>query len=251
MAWLPALIVGTLLSALGLRLIHSGRAAGGPEVWLGGFFAAAGIAMPLQVSAAGGVDLGVDPGWIGMVAQAASLSGLAMLLQFVQRVFRPGSAWARRAGTALCVLLVFEGVLLLATGAYRVQSSPVHSLVTLTLTSVFGWAFVESLVYWNMMRRRCAIGAGDPVVANRFGLWCLWTGILTLFSGVVSSARIYALTTSVPQAEGLAVRAEFLWVLDLIRVMLIVTGPVMISSLWLSFFPPPRYLNWLRSRAQA
>lgn len=250
MTWLPSLVVGALLAALGVRLAHSGRATGGPESWLGMFFIGTGFAMPLQSGFAMGMDFGVDAGSLNAASQAWSFAALAGLAVFVQRVFRPDASWARRACRVLGALLVAQFALLIATGAHRLQSSPVHSVTSLLMTSVFGWAFSESFSYWLRLRRRRAIGAADPVIANRFGLWSVWTGVLMLYGGFVSALRLYAMTVPGSGSGTLAVREDFAWALDALRVLLIATGPVMVAALWLSFFPPQRYLAGLRERAR-
>src|SRR5262249_3663561 len=38
----------------------------------------------------------------------------------------------------------------------------------------FLWTGLESLRFHGMMRRRLAIGVGDPLVCNRFLLWATW-----------------------------------------------------------------------------
>jgi hypothetical protein len=45
-----------------------------------------------------------------------------------------------------------------------------------------------------------------------------------------------------------AVAANFAWALDVVRVMIVICGPIVIASTCLIFFPPKRYLAWLRKR---
>ena len=109
------------------------------------------------------------------------------------------------------------------------------------------WAFGESLRYWRMMRKRMLLGIGDDVIANRFGLWTIWTGVLLIIPIVILSVRMYVFVTGTG-ATGSAVGEHMLWALDLVRGLMLVCGPLVMISSWLIFFPPKRYLAYIAGR---
>ena len=62
--------------------------------------------------------------------------------------------------------------------------------VLLARCAVLLWLFVESAIYAQRMRRRVRLGLGDPVVANRFTLWAIWTGALACIPLFVLTLRV-------------------------------------------------------------
>ena len=86
------------------------------------------------------------------------------------------------------------------------------------------------------------MGLAEPVVANRFGLWCIWTGGLTWCLGFVLLTRILARAFEVgierlPEAFQAA------------QITILASIVVSMTAIWLSFFPPSRYLDWIERRA--
>jgi len=157
---------------------------------------------------------------------------------------------------AVLPLFVLAAVLLAlfgATGAHARQGTPIHVLQSGSLSLVFGWAFFEATSYHNRMRRRAALFLADPVVTNRFLLWTLWTGGLTILPIVVTAVRVVALVDSGGSgaAAGDALGTNAPWTLAAIRATVVLVVPVIAGALWLSFFPPQGYRNWIRSRPLA
>ena len=155
----------------------------------------------------------------------------AAMLLFTREVFRPKS----RVATTLCgVALLAMLVSIVGSGmlgdwaGYRSDHVWIW-LENLTQLAVFAWAFAEPSAFYLRMRKRRQIGLGDPVVANRILLWSIYGAGFTL--------------------------SQLLWVAvistsdDLAALDVVIAGSAIIGEIavWLAFFPPKRYLSWLRS----
>ena len=171
-----------------------------------------------------------------------AFSSLA-LLAFVRSVFRPDERWA--LGLSVVLGLAIAGVFVLP----HVLGEPTP-LVRLFWSALRGaallWAFVECSLYYAKVSRRARLGLAHPVVANRFLLWSLWTGAAALMplSGLVLRALAHFglvrdFTLSRELSAGVLVFAGYIF-------SILVVSAV---SLWLSFFPPTRYRQWLVRRA--
>jgi hypothetical protein len=256
MAVLPIALFSGFLCYLGLRLTRGGIGSEGAELWLGLFFLLGGISIVPRFAIAMGVEVGVDPLMANLIAQGILHTGICCFAAFVWRTFRSGITWARWLFVAIVAVYVLNLVLFRTTGAYAMQSHPFNLVLSTCLASVFAWGFAETLLFHSMMRRRATIGLDDPVVTNRFLLFTLWTGGLTLLPLVVTGVRVVSMITSgqglaVRPDAGLVVSADAAWTLQVIRLSVLMIGPCVIASLWLAFFPPERYLRWLGDRANA
>ena len=94
--------------------------------------------------------------------------------------------------------------------------------------AVYGWGCVEALLYYTGARKRAALGLADPLVANKFALWGIYSGSY----GIVQLQFIIALASP----DGYTGLGQLDIVLTLIGVM----------ALWIAFFPPRFYQAWLR-----
>ena len=183
--------------------------------------------------------LGHDPTLL-VVGVALSAAGLAtsntLIYFFTRRVFRPGASWALALSClgALCGLTVVTGTTL--TADPKALNLTWQAAATTNWSIAFGWMGIEAVLQWRMQARRRVIGLGDPVVANRFGMWgfsCLVTSIGTL-ALVVAPAVALDLTLE----ENLAGQA-FAAVVGLIWSVVHV----------LTLMPPKRYMGWIRDRS--
>lgn len=244
-------LFAAVLTWLGIRLVRSGLRARGAELWLGLFFVGIGATIPPRYALASGVAVAVDPAVLDVACQALMHAAVCCLAAFVWRTFRPASAVARRVFQASVPFFGAILVLFVTTGAHVQQGNPFHVVTTSSIGAVIGWAFVESARYYAMLRRRVALGIGDPVVGNRFLLWVLWTGGFFGLGLVVNSVRVINLASNgwVAQSTGMAVSAEAGWAMVVIRTTVALVSPVIAAALWLGFFPPQRYLGWIRTRA--
>jgi len=239
-----------------MRLLQRGlRERRAPEIAAGVFFAGAGVGIPLRL-------LGVtrapeDPAlafWLNAGGHLLFATGAAALYLFTRQVFRPGS----RTGAVLCAsgvaAVALTTVAVFATGAVSDERSPAVLCTNLARVGAPAWAFVESLRYWRMMRRRVSLGLGDPVVADRFRLWALWTGALSLVPLSVALLRLAGRMLLLSHSEAELEAGIDAWTPSLVlgvRVLMAIAVPVAIYGIALSFFAPPGYVDRVRSRAGA
>jgi len=224
-------VVWVLFIALGVRLVVVGvRENSVAERWLG-------VALVLSGPGAGLLRYGVQtqtPYLTTLGIAMISLGGSCTLV-FAYLVFRPGEVWARYLLAALI-------------GSYAVGfwhqvevvgiwggSSGRPSFVLLAARAVgLGWCAYESLRYRRMYVKRLALGLADPVIANRFLLYAIWTGALAAlpaFVGVV--AAIYTDTETWRAAFLLPTR---------------IVGVVVFVSMVLIFVPPKVYTDLIERR---
>ncbi len=179
--------------------------------------------------------LAPEPATAGAFAALGALSlnaGAVSLWFFTWRVFRPESAWA---------------AVLVAAAAAAAGSSYLHELLTTGFAFrsfqgvwywsgfaarllCFGWAALESLRYWAMMRRRARLGLAEPLLANRFLLWALAAAGAFAIWAVVG----WNLLQGSNQPTGGLFEND---------AALLVSGFGLASALalWLAFFPPLAY----------
>ena len=254
MAIIASLIMLFLLGAPGVRLLASAaRERRAPEFWCGLFFVGAAFGISARFFAIG--FRFTDPDGVMLIDNAAHVAlsiGLTALVVFVLHVFHPESTGARAFGTAV----VITGI---ATTAYAVweRATIGEQPATIIVTNSFralplAWVFFESVRYWRNMKRRAALGLADPVVLNRFMLWSVWTGGVTLVPVLALGLRVAIL--AIYGTEGLEngqVEAILPRLLMVMRGVMMLVLPTVMVSLWLSFFPPQRYLDRVRTRAGA
>ena len=116
--------------------------------------------------------------------------------------------------------------------------------------SVLVWAHLECLLYYRTMRRRQRLGLADPVLANRFLLWSLWTGAIALQGLAMLLLRIAIWSSGaheVLQAGG-DPGGPWLVLIDCVRVMLAIVAPTAVILAGLSFSPPAFYTRRLQRR---
>jgi hypothetical protein len=227
------------MAALSARLFRSAwRMRSLPELLVGIHFLLAPIAISLSIR----VER-FDPAHAeGLRATISALFTIASssLLWFGWRVFRPRLAIARAGAWA--GLLIFAAIWArdLATGGFA--SSAGIGLRTLVYAPYL-WVFAESLAYHRRMRRRLGLGLADAVTTNRFLLFAIWTG------GVVAITLLGLLGVAIAELGGGSEQELFSnpAILALTRIL---TLPVAVS-IWLAFFPPARYCDWLGRRALA
>ena len=234
---LLVLAVAGALAAMGVRVVVAAWAREqAPEIAIGVFF----IALGAEI-ASYPLSLGQRGLFNGLAVSVSS----AALLVFTYRVFRSGQivaltfAW----GCGLVVAIVFVVPHLVGW-----QSLSLRLAWALARSVALVWATYECARYSLQMRRRLALGLADPVTANRFLLWSLWIGGAAMLplSGVV--VRLWAIqggatdVTVTTQASGVV-----LWFAAWIFGWLTLAA----VALWLSFFPPERYLDWVRRGAGA
>jgi len=187
------LLCSVVGSAIGARLLGVARRTRQlPELLVGtAIFMYSGLALPaLLAMGLPWISLGTARA-LQLTQQAANCAALTALILFTWRAFRPDAGWARLASSAgIAVALVASwGTVSVApdapgASAMPPQVRPYVSLMILVWTGTFLWTGLESVRFHSKMRRRLAIGLGDPMVCNRFLLWAIW-GIACFALGIL------------------------------------------------------------------
>jgi len=188
-----------------------------------------------------GLELpGVAP--VFFAGLSVTLAAVSMNYFFTWQVFRPGAAWAVilcGVGTWLLIApiggVVAHVAVLGIDAGIRGASSWTFPIVSAALAA-YGWASLESLLYFLKARRRLRLGLVEAPVCNRFLLWALASA--AFFSLAVLSAGLLLLGVN-PMDSGL------------FTLGLGVAGLLNSVCMMLCFMPPERYLAWLRLRAAA
>ena len=241
-------LVSAGLVALGVRLLRlSHRTGARPELWLGlAFLFAGGSAWLIPLAATDGLPTPTARS-LAFIAQGGLAVAIAFLALFTGCVFRPDSS-SDSATRWLAPLLVAANVA--AAVAVFASGMPlpvgrVGLFVLLSRCAVLLWLFVESAFYAQRMRRRVRLGLGDPLVANRFTLWAIWTGALACIPLFVLALRMLgALEALVPGTPLPAAVRSIIAVLGM-------GGAAALVACWLAFFPPATYRSWIMRTAPA
>lgn len=234
------LLIPVVISLLSLRLFRLAlRTRRLPEALVGSYF----LLAPFAISLAIRVDRFTpeQAPWARAGANALfTLGGVALLL-FAWIVFRREARWAR----ALALGGSFGVAALWAAGfplgAYRSGSS---FFLLLPVYASYLWVFIESLLYYQRLRRRRRIGFADPVVTNRFLLFAIWTG------GVVAITLLGLVGALTQLASGSTRDGGGLGDPTLLLITRLLSLPIAVS-IWLTFLAPERYHAWLRRSAGA
>jgi hypothetical protein len=240
-------LVSLGLAALGVRLVRLSRRTGAsPERWLGLAFLLAGAsAWLLPLAASQELRLGAETArGIAFVAQGGMTGALVCLVLFTWQVFRAGSAMGRRFALALIAANVATGVAMLLAATPVPVGGVGLAVIVVRCVSLL-WLFLESALHAQRMRRRVRLGLGDPIVANRFTLWSIWTGALACIPLFVLALRATGVLVEPVPGEPLPVA------LRAILVVLAAGGGAAVAAGWLAFFPPASYRRWITARAAA
>jgi hypothetical protein len=160
------------------------------------------------------------------------ISALALYV-FDRRVFRPGSRAAGVAMVACCLGLGATWLgLVLADGlrGRTMDGSTAYWLDFWMRAGAYVWATLESFLHYARARRRRALGLADPVTVHRFLLWGLAMAAVT---GMFANSLIAKAFSPTPLSQ-------------------LVDGAlatVASAAIWLTFFPPRRYVERLRAGA--
>jgi hypothetical protein len=175
--------------------------------------------------------------------------GACAICAFVHRTFRPDQPEARVAALALGALALSGAALEGLHDGFAVTLAPGlgHWVAWLGRTAPMAWLTLEALRYHALLRRRVQIGLADPLVADRFLLFGLWSaaGLANLGADVVSRL-IYAAAggASHPDVPGL-LRSIAIGTMSVTMVL----GVVSAVTLFLAFFPTAGYRRWVVTRA--
>jgi hypothetical protein len=251
---LGPLLVFLLLVAPGIRLLllaHRSREV--PEFWGGLYFIGAAVGLAMRVL--GSSLFLTEPelaNTINTIGHLAFASGTIAMTIFTLRVFHPSSSRARIfAGMTIGAILLTSAHTLLA-GFTNIENS--YSMVATNFARLIPtcWAFYESGRYWLSMRRRETLGLADPILTNRFLLWSIWTGTVTLLPMIALALRTLSIVAlgneQFIEGPGAVLMPV---VLRGVRIIFVLVAPIAAVALSLSFFPPTAYLDRVRARAEA
>jgi hypothetical protein len=249
---LGPLLVFLLLVGPGIRLLSlASRTRERPEFWGGLYFVGAAIGLPMRVL--GSSFFLDDPdlaGTLNTIGHVAFASGTIAMTVFTLHVFHPKSRAARiLSGLTIAAILVTTAHTLLA-GYASIENS--YSMLATNAARLIptSWAFYESLRYYRSMRRRQSLGLADPIVANRFLLWSIWTGALTFLPLITLTLRKLLIVAFGNNEFVSSANIALLPVLtQALRIIFAVIAPIAAIAPSLSFFPPASYLNRIRSRS--
>lgn len=237
-------LVSAGLVALGVRLLRlSRRTQARPELWLAlAFGFAGGFAWLVPLAARDGLGHETARA-VAFTAQGGLTVAIAFLALFTGSVFRPAPP-ARWIAPLLVAMNLAATASLVASGT-PLPVGRVAFFVLLSRCAVLLWLFAESALYARRMRRRIRLGIGDPLVANRFTLWAIWTGALACIPLFVLALRMLGLLVEVAPGAPIppAVRA--------IIAVLGMGGAAALVACWLAFFPPAFYRGWITRTATA
>jgi hypothetical protein len=233
--------VSVPLVLLGFRIRRTSEK-GSPERLLGLLFLLLGLVLAPRLISSRALAEEVTTLWVAvsLTCQFAMAVMSVALVLFTQRVFRPDEPWARRLRDGMIAALLGSGLLAAAQPMGQQEIGVWMIVANVVRTAPFLWVFVECLRYARMMRQRVALGIGDPIVANRFACWSLWTGAMGLAPLCILPLRLYGLSLRAAGQDPRVFAPELHSVAALIAA---VTFSAAVVGIWLSFFPP-RF--WLR-----
>ncbi len=173
--------------------------------------------------------------FLGRVALAAGTLGIAM---FTWQVFRRDVAWAK--------WLVWGcGSLMLAGIGVSLSEGDWDGFSTLTSVGYWlgwvgemvplAWVGIEGLIGYVRMLKQVKFGFTEPLVANRFLLWCLF-----------GTMQVCAMIVEIPMNIEFETQGVFsTWPDAGMGLFELLT----VAIAWLVFFPPAFYRNWINGPA--
>lgn len=226
-------IVWILLVALGVSLVSVGWRARSPAE------AVLGVGITCMAPGAWLVAFAMQTKAFTVGAAGVALFGLGTLTlpAFTYLVFRRDLPAARLLAFALIAFAAFgtahqiHRIFVTAAGAEVSPSVPFFASRALAT----GWAALEALRYRRMYVKRLALGLADPVIANRFFLYAIWTGVMALMAAGTLTGSL--------ASEALGVRWQS-FVLKPMRLVGLIAG----VAVYLNFLPPAAYLRWIEAR---
>jgi len=235
-AYLTSIIAGAFYLIASLRLLRLNRRTGErPELLLGVYFVFSGayyVAYNLPSL------LGLDP-WTASaewILEWIFVVGVFPYLFFIRRVFRPEVAWAGVL-VGCCSILLLLGTALGALDGSGIYSfnNPWFLVEWAGYTAPCVWMCWEALLSRQGAQKRARLGLCEPVVANRYLLLALFGGFQCLacladlsFANDISNSQTASLISNV---------------------LLGGTEIASVAVLWLAFFPPRFYSDWITRRA--
>jgi len=229
------IFAGVACLLIGVRLYRlANRTGAAPERFLSAAFLFSALAYTLYILPYMMLDEG--PHLLGFIvgSRIGFLADTVFIAVFTRKVFRPGDAWAGWlvAAVVACILVGLGGSL--AQGHWEAEyplSNPWYWPEFLGVVIPMAWMGTEGLYQYRKTRRRQRLDLCEPSVCHRFLLWGLAGSLWLLLELLVVFQEIdYDLTGQWSTAPDLLAG-----VLEIVPIVLV----------WLAFFPPAFYRNWI------
>ena len=176
-----------------------------------------------------------------------SVGGCAIYV-FTWRTFRMGETWPLLVVATAIAAVASAYVWNAATGEFvvKVLPGPGYWLERGVFVAGMAWMSIESLRYWALLRRRARIGLAEPLLVNRFLLWGIWAATVGVLASSDLAARLaYVYMTG--ETTALLVD-EAMPIIVVTVAATSIGGAIAAGTLWLTFFPTPRYARWIEAR---
>jgi hypothetical protein len=231
-AYITSIIAGAIFLIASVRLLRLNRRTGErPELLLGLYFGLSGVYY-LGYNAPNLLGLDSWPPAISLTIEWFYTLGVLPYLFFIRAVFRPNQVWA---GALLGFCSTFLLVGTLVAGASFSLDDPWFLVQWVGYTTPGVWLCCEALLSRRGAQKRARIGICPPIVANRYLL-------LALFGGFQFLACVADLSYAADITSGQTV--------SLFSDALVGGSEIAsVAILWLAFFPPSFYSNWIARRA--
>jgi hypothetical protein len=236
-AYIGELLAGIVYLIVSVRLLWLGRRTGeAPERLLGATFLFMGVSAVFYVLP---VFSAFESLWesLTFAGRVTFLPAAVMLALFTRLVFRPDERWG--------AWLAWGSGILLATGMAGSAlggdwegfsiSNRWFWLEWVGSTVPFAWAGTEASIQYRQARRRMQLGLCDRLICSRYLLWALF--------GALQTCSFLVL---IPQYSEYEMTGQFTPMWDALYGASIIVSLVMI---WLVFFPPAFYRNWITKRS--
>lgn len=240
-AYIGELAAAIFYLAAGLRLLRVSFRTGLIEGrLLGSAFSAFGIAYLFYVAPdlePSLVPLMTPLSFLGRVTTAVGMAAIAV---FTWQVFQKDAAWAKwLAWGSVCLNLLGIGVSIWEKdwAGFSTLTSVGYWMVWVGETIPLVWVGIEGFVGFRRMSKQVLFGFSEPLVANRFLLWCLF--------GVM---QVAAMIVEIPMNVGFETQGVFTTGPDAVMGALEIAT---IAIVWLAFFPPIFYRNWINGTPPA
>jgi hypothetical protein len=235
-AYILSIAAGIFYLIASLRLIRLSRRNGErPELLLGLYFGLSGLYyVAYNLPGVLGIDSWTAP--IEITIEWIYVVGVFPYLFFIRSVFRPDDAWAGWVVVIASVFLLVGIAVQTADGRMNLGfDDPGFLAEWVGYTTPCVWMSWEAARYWRSARKRARIGVCPPEVANRYLL-------LALFGGF----QVLACLADLYWAHDRNVSDSISMVSD---ALLGGTEIASVALLWLAFFPPRFFTNWIIRRA--
>jgi hypothetical protein len=234
-AYLTSIFASVFYLVASVRLFRLNRRTGErPELLLGFYFGLSGAYyLGYNLPSLLGFD-SWNPG-TGWIIESIYVLGVFPYLFFIRSVFRPKAAWAG-ALVGICSVLLLVSTALISVAGRETYSldNPWFLVQWAGYTIPCAWMCWEALLSRPSAQKRVRLGLCDPIVANRYLLLALFGGFQVL---ACLADLFYAADVGGGQAVSLFSDA-----------LLGGSEIASVAVLWLAFFPPPFYTNWITRR---